>query len=197
MSTGEAIKLRKAVNFFHTDFHIVGSCAFLQRERVVHFVVRNAILPAAEDDANPFERERPHSGVMGFIPISLLVIERSGPGRFLRRHPGPFMKCLPQELGSKRMLKYSACRYESRASFRLKEQINRLRNERGKHNNRERERFRAAGKARGKCTLANQADDSEDNFAAMEYAIVCTILILKIDWTTTVSRIDMHIHREQ
>src|SRR5690606_39404648 len=66
---------------------------------VPSFAIGHAILPAAPDDADPFERQRPDGRVMTFASLSLQLVVGPCPDRVPDRVTGKFMKRLTDEFG--------------------------------------------------------------------------------------------------
>ena len=60
--------------------------------------VRLAILPAAKENADPFEGQRPDGGVGRFSFGTLLLVIRFRPGARADGMPRPLVKGLPYEL---------------------------------------------------------------------------------------------------
>lgn len=56
------------------------------------------VLPAAIEDANPFERQATNDGVMLFAARSMLVVIGTGPLATSQRVLCPFLKRLPHKL---------------------------------------------------------------------------------------------------
>src|ERR1700674_2177400 len=98
MSTGKRIKFGKTSDVFQTEFHRVRRSVFLQSQNVACLIIGDAVLPAAEEDAEPFERKGSHGTVVRLVSFALLVIKGPRPSRFSGRQPGPFVKRLAQEL---------------------------------------------------------------------------------------------------
>jgi hypothetical protein len=67
---------------------------------IARLVVERAVLPAPEQNADPFERQSPDSGVMGLTICAMLSIVVFGPSRTGNRVQCPFVKGLAQELGA-------------------------------------------------------------------------------------------------
>ena len=59
------------------------------------FIVRKGIPPAAEQNADPFERQGSDSGMMLFASPQLLIVICLGPFRFHDGVGGPFVERLP------------------------------------------------------------------------------------------------------
>ena len=51
-----------------------------QRVQVFGFVIGGSLLPAAKDDADPFEGQGSHGGLVPFAALELLLIVGFGPG---------------------------------------------------------------------------------------------------------------------
>src|SRR5580693_3916850 len=98
MSTGKRIEFGESRDLFQTKFHRLRRGTSLQGQSVACLIVGGAVPPAAEQDAEPFERKGSHGAVMRLAAFALLVIKGSRPHRFSGRQPGPFMKGLAQEL---------------------------------------------------------------------------------------------------
>ena len=56
-----------------------GRAALLERAEVARFIIGDAIVPTAPEDAQPFEGEGAQDGVMRFAGTTLLVIIGVGP----------------------------------------------------------------------------------------------------------------------
>ena len=67
---------------------------------IAFFAIGRAGLPAAEQDADPFEGERPHGGLMGFPLLALLLVIDLGPKGMPDRFGGPLHERLAQKLGT-------------------------------------------------------------------------------------------------
>jgi hypothetical protein len=61
-------------------------------------IVRRALLPAPIEDAEPFERQGPYGGLMGFALVALLLGVNLRPERMPARLRSPFNERLPEEL---------------------------------------------------------------------------------------------------
>lgn len=61
-------------------------------------VVRDAVLPAAEGDADPLESQRPDGGVVVFAAAFLLAIIDAGPLAEADRMADPFVECLAEKV---------------------------------------------------------------------------------------------------
>ena len=61
-------------------------------------VIRDAVFPAGKEDADPFESDRSHGGVITFAPSSLAVVKGLGPGAVTYGTGGEFVKGLAKEL---------------------------------------------------------------------------------------------------
>ena len=70
--------------------------------QVDHLVVRRSVLPAAIDDADPLEGQRPQCSLAGGASVTLLVIEGLGPVTVRDRQGGELYEGLTQELGMER-----------------------------------------------------------------------------------------------
>ena len=57
-------------------------------------VVRGALFPTSKEDADPFESDRAHGGVMTFAPSPLAVVKGLGPGAVAYGTGGEFVKGL-------------------------------------------------------------------------------------------------------
>src|SRR5215469_12053275 len=71
-----------------------------QCRQIFVFVIRYAILPAAKHDANPFEGQGSHRGMVVLAALALLPVIGAGPRRLRNRVSCPFVKTLPQKLGT-------------------------------------------------------------------------------------------------
>ena len=67
---------------------------------VAVFIVRGTSLPAAEEDAEPFESQGANGGVMAQAAAAEHPVVSFRPERPLARMVGVLMECLPQELGA-------------------------------------------------------------------------------------------------
>jgi hypothetical protein len=63
-------------------------------------IVRGALLPTPIQDADPFEGERPHGGLMGFPLLALLLVIDLCPEGMPDRFGGPLHERLAQKLGA-------------------------------------------------------------------------------------------------
>src|SRR5215831_14224851 len=70
----------------------------MQRLEIDGLIVRCALLPAPIEDADPFERQCPDGGLMGFALIPLLLVIHLRPERMPDRLRSPFHERLPEEL---------------------------------------------------------------------------------------------------
>ena len=98
MSSGKPREFGETSDVFQAEFHRLRRSTFLQGQDVACLSVRNAVLPAAKEDAEPFEGKGSNGAMVRLVSSALLVIKRPRPVRFSRRQPGPFMKRLAQEL---------------------------------------------------------------------------------------------------
>src|SRR5260370_35514150 len=73
---------------------------FSQALEIDDFVIGRAGLPALPDDADPFEGQGAHGGVVAFAFSALHGVVSSGPERMLDRLLGVFDKRLAKELGT-------------------------------------------------------------------------------------------------
>ena len=64
------------------------------------FAVGLAILPATKQNADPLESQSPQDRVARLAFASLLVVISFGPSRIRKRVHRPFMKGLPEKLGT-------------------------------------------------------------------------------------------------
>jgi len=69
--------------------------ALLQAADIAGFVVRRAILPAAEQNADPLEGECPDCGMVALAFVSLELVEGARPSGFASRAGGELLKGLP------------------------------------------------------------------------------------------------------
>ena len=67
--------------------------------KVALLVVRSLVVPAAPEDADPFEGEGAQDGVVGFAGAALLVVVGVGPVAVHDGLSGPFDEALAQERG--------------------------------------------------------------------------------------------------
>ena len=72
--------------------------AFFESLQVTLFVIRGALLPEPEDDADPFKGQGAHGGVMGFTSGDELFIIGLGPDGVRDRMSGEFVKGLAEKL---------------------------------------------------------------------------------------------------
>src|SRR5690242_2521228 len=109
MSRGSRFRFGKTCNFFPLDFQAPGigrtlssvcgnRAALFSGTEPGEFIVSTVRFPAAVEDTEPLERQRPKGGVMRLFPISLLLIVLARPGAFLHGMLRPFMKGLADEL---------------------------------------------------------------------------------------------------
>ena len=73
--------------------------ALIEGAEVARFVVRDAIVPAAPEDAQPFEGEAAEDGLVTFAGLLLLAVIRFSPRTFGHGLPGPLDEGLAKELG--------------------------------------------------------------------------------------------------
>src|SRR5262249_7590727 len=71
-----------------------------QGREISGFVIRHAILPAAKHDANPFEGQGPDRGMVFLAALALALVIDTRPNRLRDRVSRPFVKALPQKLGT-------------------------------------------------------------------------------------------------
>src|SRR5215471_7467808 len=72
----------------------------MQGLEIDRLIVWRALLPASIEDADPFERQRPYGGLMGFALVALLLVVHLRPERMPDRLCSPFNERLPEELGT-------------------------------------------------------------------------------------------------
>ena len=69
----------------------------LERKEIGRLIVWRSLLPTPIENTNPFERESPYSGLMGFPLVALLLVIHPCPKGMPDRLCRPFHKCLAQE----------------------------------------------------------------------------------------------------
>ena len=72
----------------------------MQRLEIDGLIVRRALLPTPIEDTDPFERQGPHGGLMGFALVALLLVIDLRPEGMPDRFRRPLDKRLPEELGT-------------------------------------------------------------------------------------------------
>jgi hypothetical protein len=72
-----------------------------QGRQISVLVVRRTVLPAAKHDANPFESQGSHRGMVILTTLALLLVIGTRPNRLRNRVSRPFVKTLAQKLGTR------------------------------------------------------------------------------------------------
>jgi hypothetical protein len=72
-----------------------------QGPQISGLVISNAVLPAAKHDANPFEGQGSDYGMVVLTTLALLLVIGTRPNRLRNRVSCPFVKTLPQKLGTR------------------------------------------------------------------------------------------------
>jgi len=69
-----------------------------ERVEIGRLIIQGAVLPAAIEDANPFERQGSYGRLMGFTLVTLLLVIELSPEGMPDRFRRPFHECLAEEL---------------------------------------------------------------------------------------------------
>jgi hypothetical protein len=72
-----------------------------QGPQISGLVISHAVLPARKHDANPFEGQGSHYGMVVLTTLALLLVIGTRPNRLRNRVSCPFVKTLPQKLGTR------------------------------------------------------------------------------------------------
>jgi len=72
-----------------------------QGPQISGLVISHAVLPATKHDANPFEGQGSHYGMVVLTTLALLLVIGTRPNRLRNRVSCPFVKTLPQKLGTR------------------------------------------------------------------------------------------------
>jgi hypothetical protein len=75
-----------------------GCATAFERLEIDGFIVRRALLPTPKENPDPFERQGPHSGLMGFALIALLLVVDLCPEGMPERFRCPLHERLSEEL---------------------------------------------------------------------------------------------------
>ena len=82
------------------DFWAQRGVAFFESLQVTLFVIRGALLPEPEDDADPFKGQGAHSGIVRFTSSKELLITSLGPGGVRDGMSSKFVESLAEELAA-------------------------------------------------------------------------------------------------